>query len=86
MTLQSKSDPFIFDPRADSTRYQTVHPCFAHGKAPDLNPLAARVQRLYKAGPRTPQPYTPTDAATADHTSAHHDWPLALQPEDQARW
>jgi hypothetical protein len=47
---------------------------------------AARVQRLYKAGPRTPRPHTPVDETTADHTSTHHDWPLALQPEDQARW
>jgi hypothetical protein len=35
----AKSDPFIFNPRADSARYGTIHPCLANGKAPDLSPL-----------------------------------------------
>jgi hypothetical protein len=33
-----ESDPFIFDRRADTARYLTVHPCLVHGKAPDLSP------------------------------------------------
>jgi hypothetical protein len=33
-----ESDPFIFDLRADTARCLTVHPCLAHGKAPDLSP------------------------------------------------
>jgi hypothetical protein len=36
-----ESDPFIFDLRADTARYLTVHPCLAHGKALDLSPILA---------------------------------------------